>query len=166
MAWRSHGVNNRDLVANLCRCYNRNLFLKTCSVAVPGCLSRIPNPDFYPFRILDPGSRIPDSGSKTSNKREGWKKFFCHNFLCGHKFHKIGNYLSFEVPKTKIWANFQGIIEHFTKNFSKSSQKYGFGIRDPGSGKNLFRSPDPGPGVKKAPEPWSWIRIRNTVNMI
>jgi hypothetical protein len=34
-----------------------------------------------------------------------------------------------------------------------SSQKYGFGIRDPGSGKNLFRIPDP--GVKKAPDPGS-----------
>ncbi len=34
---------------------------------------------------------------------------------------------------------------------SLSSQKYGFGIRDPGSGKNLFRIPDP--GVKKAPDP-------------
>jgi hypothetical protein len=29
----------------------------------------------------------------------------------------------------------------------------GFGIRDPGSGKNLFRIPDP--GVKKAPDPGS-----------
>ncbi len=29
----------------------------------------------------------------------------------------------------------------------------GSGIRDPGSGKNLFRIPDPGPGVKKAPDP-------------
>ena len=34
-----------------------------CSVADPGCLSRIPDPDFYP-------SRIPDPGSKNSNKRE------------------------------------------------------------------------------------------------
>jgi hypothetical protein len=33
---------------------------------------------------------------------------------------------------------------------SLSSQKYGFGIRDPGSGKNLFGIPDP--GVKKAPD--------------
>jgi hypothetical protein len=32
------------------------------------------------------------------------------------------------------------------------------GIRNPGSGKNLFRIPDP--GVKKAPDPGS--RIRNT----
>ena len=37
----------------------------------PGCLSRIPDPDFYLSRIsdpgsqiLDPGSRIPDPGSR------------------------------------------------------------------------------------------------------
>ena len=30
---------------------------------------------------------------------------------------------------------------------------FGSGIRDPGSGKNLFRIPDP--GVKKAPDPGS-----------
>jgi hypothetical protein len=37
--------------------------------------------------------------------------------------------------------------------FSICPQIYGFGIRDPGSGKNLFRIPDP--GVKKAPDPGS-----------
>jgi hypothetical protein len=43
---------------------------------------------------------------------------------------------------------------------SLSSEKYGLGIRDPGSeirdpgsGKNLFRIPDP--GVKKEPDPGS-----------
>jgi hypothetical protein len=36
----------------------------------------------------------------------------------------------------------------------------GSGIRDPESGKNLFRIPDP--GVKKAPDPGSRIWIRNT----
>ncbi len=36
----------------------------------------------------------------------------------------------------------------------------GSGIRDPGSGKNLFRIPDP--GAKKAPDHGSRIRIRNT----
>jgi hypothetical protein len=34
------------------------------SVADPGCLSRIPDPDFYP-------SRIPDLGPKNSNERQG-----------------------------------------------------------------------------------------------
>jgi hypothetical protein len=38
----------------------------------------------------------------------------------------------------------------------------GSGIRDSGSGKNLFWIPDP--GVKKAPDPGSRIRIRNTVH--
>ncbi len=83
---------------------------KTCgsSVADPGCLSRIPDPDFFP-------SWIPDLGSKNSNKREGWKKICCHNLLCSHKFHKIENYFGFEVLKKKIWANFQRIIELFTQ---------------------------------------------------
>jgi hypothetical protein len=37
------------------------------SVADPGCLSRIPDPDFYPSRILDP---------KTGRKERGEKKNF------------------------------------------------------------------------------------------
>jgi hypothetical protein len=92
-------------------------------------------------------------GSKNCNKREGCKKKFSHTFLCSHKFHKIENYFSFEVLKKKIWTNFQRIIELFTQKLSLSYQKYGFGIRDPGSRKNLFRIPDP--GVKKAPDPGS-----------
>jgi hypothetical protein len=43
------------------------------SVAHPGCLSRIPDPDFYPSRIPDLGSRIPDP--KTATKERGEKKF-------------------------------------------------------------------------------------------
>jgi hypothetical protein len=50
------------------------------SVADPGCLSRIPDPDFYPSRIPDLGSRISDPGSripdpKTATKERGEKKF-------------------------------------------------------------------------------------------
>jgi hypothetical protein len=51
------------------------------SVADPGCLSRIPDPDFYPSRIPDLGSRI----QKQQPKREV-KKTSCHIFLCGHKY--------------------------------------------------------------------------------
>jgi hypothetical protein len=116
------------------------------SVADPGCLSRIPDPDFYPSRIPDLGSLISDPGSKNSNKREG-----CHTFFCSHKFHKIVHYFSFEVLKKKIWANFQRIIELFAqKIFTKLSKVW---VWDPGSGKNLFRITDP--GVKKAPDPGS-----------
>jgi hypothetical protein len=46
---------------------------------------------------------------------------------------------------------------------SPSSQKYEFGIRVPGSGKNLFRIPDP--GVQKAPDPGSGsTTLRNGKN--
>jgi hypothetical protein len=86
-------------------------------VADPGCLSRIPDPDFYPSRIPDLGSRI----QKQQQKR-GVKKICCHTFFCSHKL-------------------------------TLSSQKYGFRIRDRGSGKNLFRIPNP--GVKKALDPGS-----------
>ena len=115
--------------------------------------------DVYPgSRILNfphPGTQISDPGSKNSNKREGWKKICCHNFLCSHKFHKIAHYFSFEVPKKKIWANFQWIIGLFTQKLSISSQKYGFGIRDPEktySGSRIQGSKGTG----------SRIRIRNT----
>jgi hypothetical protein len=49
------------------------------SVADPGCLSRIPDPDLYPSRIPDPGSRIPDP--KTATKERGEKNFFVIPFL-------------------------------------------------------------------------------------
>jgi hypothetical protein len=53
--------------------------------------------------------------------------------------------------KKKMWANFQTIIELFTKkSVTKLSKIW---VWDPGSGKNLFRIPDP--GVKKAPDPGS-----------
>jgi hypothetical protein len=116
------------------------------SVADPGCLSRIPDP-------LHPGSRIPDP--KTATKERGEK-----TFLCSHKFHKIVNY--FEVLKKKIWANFQTIIEHFIKKIVK--KLLGSGIRDPGSGKNLFRIPDP--GVKKAPDPGSGSATLNLTRIL
>ncbi len=53
--------------------------------------SRIP--DVYPrSRILiftHPWSRIPDLGSKNSNKREGWKKFFVIPFYVATNFTKL-----------------------------------------------------------------------------
>jgi hypothetical protein len=52
------------------------------------------------------------------------------------------NYFIFEMLKKKIWAYFQRIIELFTQ--------MGFDIRK----KPI---PDPGPGVKKAPDPGSGL---------
>jgi hypothetical protein len=55
------------------------------------------------------------------------------------------------MVKKNIWANFHRIVEVFTqKIFNMLSNIW---IWDPGSGKNLFRIPDP--GVKKAPDPGS-----------
>ncbi len=106
----------------------------------------IPDPGSWFLPIPDPGSRIPDP--KTATKERGEKKFFCHTFICSHKFHKIENYFSFEVMKKKIWANFQRIIELFTQKLVTKLSLWG-----PGSGKNLFRLPDPEPGVTKALDP-------------
>jgi hypothetical protein len=79
------------------------------------------------------------------------KKIFYHTFFDNHKFHKIEYYVIFEILKKKFGPIFKELLKFLPERFSICSQIYGFGIRDPGSGKNLFRIPDP--GVKKAPDP-------------
>jgi hypothetical protein len=76
------------------------------SVADPGCLSRIPDPDFCPSRIPDP---------KTTTKERVKKNLLSYNF-CSHKYHKIKNYLYFELVKKKICANLQRMIELSPQN--------------------------------------------------
>ena len=85
----------------------RRLCVSFSSVADPGCLSRIPDPDF-----THPGSRIPDP--KTATKERGEKKFVIITFYVATTY-KIANYFSFKLLKKKIWANFQRIIELFTQ---------------------------------------------------
>jgi hypothetical protein len=55
------------------------------SVADPGCLSRILI--FYPSRIPDTGSRIPDP--KTATKERGEKKFVVIPFYVATNFTKL-----------------------------------------------------------------------------
>jgi hypothetical protein len=62
--------------------------------------------------------------------------FFCPTIFCSHKYDIIVNNFIFEQVKNFFKAKIQG-----------------FEIRDPRSGKNLFRIPDP--GYKKAPDPGS-----------
>jgi len=66
--------------------YARSLGNKTgtASVADPGCLSRIPDPDFYSSRIPDLGSRI----QKQQQKREV-KKLIVKPFYVATKFTKL-----------------------------------------------------------------------------
>jgi hypothetical protein len=105
----------------------------------------IPDPDFYLSRILDP---------KTETKERG-EKIGCYTFFIATNFTKLNFF--FEMLMKKIWPVFTELLNLLTKNLSPSSQKYGFGIRDPGSGirKNLFPIVDLGPGVKKAADPGS-----------
>ncbi len=97
----------------------------------PGCLSCIPDPDFFSSQIPDP----------TAEK--GGEKICCLTFYYSHKFHKGKNFF---LQGTK------NLLGQLTKNLSilthkllLSSQKYGLGIKDPGSGKNL-----PGSGWQKS----------------
>ena len=108
--------------------------------------------DLYPRSLILIFSH-PGSWIQNSNKREGWKKISCHNFLFSQKFNKIANYFSFELLKKKIWANFQRIIELFTKKIVKKLLKIwswdpGSGIRDPGSGIRKKPIPDPGSRIQ------------------
>jgi hypothetical protein len=82
------------------------------SVADPGCLSRIPDPDFCPFRI-------PDLGSKNSNKREGWKKLVVKIFVAflWPQISQNWKLFYFLNSEEKNWASFQRIIELFTQTF-------------------------------------------------
>jgi hypothetical protein len=48
-------------------------------------------------------------------KRGENKKNVCPTFFCSHKYHKIENNFTFELVKKKIWANFQRIVELFTR---------------------------------------------------
>jgi hypothetical protein len=115
------------------------------------------------LRIRDvyPGSRIlifthPGSRIQKQQQKRGEKKLDAKPFYVATKFNKIVNYFSFEVLKKKNLGQFSKNYRTFyQKNGQKALQNMvlGSGIRDPGSGKNPFRIPDP--GVKKAPDPGS-----------
>jgi hypothetical protein len=84
-------------------------------VADPGCLSRIPDPDFYPSRIPDP---------KTATKKRGEKKFVVLPFFCSHKFLKIANYfILLMLKRSEIRKNLSRIPDPGVKK-----------APDPGSG--------------------------------
>ncbi len=96
--------------------------------------------------IPDPGSwflPIPDPGSKNSNKRKGWKKFVV-NFLCtvATNFTKLEIILVLKCRRKKNRPIYKELENFLPKKLSLSSQKYGLGIRDLGSGKNLVRIPE------------------------
>jgi hypothetical protein len=83
---------------------DENCYYQTCRAAINTYLQGsgnqccgsgmfIPDPDFYPSRIPDPGSRIPDP--KTATKERCEKKLYVKPFYVATKFDKIVNYFSF-----------------------------------------------------------------------
>ncbi len=108
------------------------------------------------LRIRDvfPGSwylSIPDPGYQIQKyqQKRGVEEICCTTFFCSHKNHI--NCINFQLVKKKN-------LGKFTQNyrtFYPSSQKYGFGIRDPGSRKNLLRIPDPGVKMHRILDPGS-----------
>ncbi len=115
--------------------------------------------DVYPGSWFLP-SRIQDPGSKNSNKREGWIKFVVIPFFVATNFTKFEINLFLKCWRQKFGPIFKELKNFLLKKLSRSSLKYGFGIQDQGSGKNLFRITDPGSRGQK--RTGSRIRIRNT----
>ncbi len=118
-------------------------------MADPGCLSRIPDPDFYSSRISDPGSRDP----KKATKERGEKKFFFKHFFVATNFTKCKIILFLNCPRKKFEPNFKELWNFLPKKLSLRSQKYewdpGYGIRDPGVKKNK-PIPDPGSRIPES----------------
>jgi hypothetical protein len=84
------------------------------------------------------GMFIPDPGSKNSKIEKGEKKIFVLPFFVATNITKIKNYLFWPIF-TKNYRTFYSKICHpALKNMGLGS-----GIRDRGSGKNIFRTPGP-----------------------
>jgi hypothetical protein len=68
--------------------------------------------------IPDPGSRIPDPKTATTEKGE---KITCPTFFCSHKYHKLKIILF--LSRKKCRPIFKKMIELFTpKNVMKGAQ--------------------------------------------
>ncbi len=125
------------------------------------------------LRIRDvyPGSRIliftqPDPGSKTATKDRCGKKLVVITFLVATNFTKLQIILVLKCWRKKFGPIFKEFQNFLPKKFSISSQKYGYW--DPGSGKNLFRIPEP--GVKRHripdPDPQHWQQLLNNLSSL
>jgi hypothetical protein len=87
---------------------NGSLSGLSSSVADPGCLFRIPDPDFYPFRIPDP---------KTAIKERGEKKFVVKSFFVATDFTKLKIILFFLYAEEKNLGQFSKNYRTFTQKF-------------------------------------------------
>ncbi len=115
---------------------------------------------FYPSRISDPGSRIQKQQQKT-----GVKKSFLSikPFFVATNFAKLNIILFLICWRKKFCPILQELLKFLPKKLSPCPPKNGFGIRDPGSGKNLFRIPDPDPQHCEKQYPYCNIDTCNAV---
>ncbi len=128
---------------------------KISSFADPGCLSRIldPGSEFFQSRIPDPGSKffpswIPDPGSDFFSSRRMDPGSASKNLsILAQKngFSALRNTIRVFHPgsRSRIW-----ILTFYLSRIT---------ILDP-------RSRIQGSKTHRIPDPWSWIRIRNTVD--
>jgi hypothetical protein len=84
----------------------------------------IPDPDFYPSRVSDPGS-------KNSYRRVVRKKIVVKHFFVATKYTKCKIILFLNCARKKCGPNFKELRNFLPKKLSLSFQKYEFGIRDP-----------------------------------
>jgi hypothetical protein len=87
-------------------------------VADPGCLSRIPVPDFYPSRIPNP---------KTATKERGEKKNFCQIFFVATNFTKCKIILFLNCSRKKFGPKFTELWNFLSKKLSLRSQNMSLG---------------------------------------
>ncbi len=125
------------------------------SVADPGCLSRIPEPDFYPSRIPDLGSRITDP--KTVTKERGEKNLLSFVFF-SQKISQNWILCYFWNAKEKNLVQFsKNCWSFYKKIFNVLSNIW---VRDPRSG--IRKKPIPDPGSRCQKGTGSRIRICST----
>jgi hypothetical protein len=86
LAVTSAFVTGRVAGMSIFRSFSRNCSAAVWRIRDVYPISRIPDPDFYPSRIPDPGSRIPDP--KTATKR-GVKKIVVIPFFIAINLTKL-----------------------------------------------------------------------------
>jgi hypothetical protein len=120
----------------------------------------IPDLDFCPSRIPDPGSRSPDQKQQQKGGGGNWLSYL----FCSHKYHKTGNYFILELEKKKIEPIYKELYyflprKIFTK-LSNMVSEPGSELRDPE--KTYSPILDPGSRGQKGsdPDPQHWLYLR------
>ena len=106
----------------------------------------IPDPGSWFFTY--PGFQIPDLGSRIQKQQQktGVKKIFCQTIFLATNFTKLNIILFLICWRNNLTQFSKNYWSFYPKNCHQALKNMGLwsGTRYPGSGKNLFRIPDPG----------------------